>query len=52
MSEYPKMVYGDKGQPVREGVFYKIVADADELEAALADGYRLTVDKPAKKKKA
>lgn len=47
MSEFPKSVYSDeKGLAVagRPGLFYKLVKDETELEAALDDGFRLEVD--------
>jgi hypothetical protein len=46
------MVYSDnKGtQSKQDGYCYSTVKDADELKAALADGFRLTVEKVEAKK--
>ena len=45
---FPKMVYSDdNGTRAKHGDYcYSIVADEDELEAALDGGFRLTVLKP------
>lgn len=54
-NEFPKLVYTDFQTPAvtetfpGSGVFCKSVADKDEEKAAVSDGFRLTVEKKAKR---
>ena len=44
MSDYPRMLYRDGDMLPEHGVDYLIVADAEEEEIAVSDGWRLGLD--------